>query len=161
MPLLDGPIGKVRRVTRIYIVLAVLALAACYPDLDALLPDEPPVWTGATFDYTGWGGVESPLLQGVLHITEVDSSQFTGTWEIHWAPGADSSQVVGPQVGSGVLHGVFTVGGYVGLDLSQGDSIGSVRLTAVPDAVGWHGRWGYLDSAGPRTGGAFTATLRP
>jgi hypothetical protein len=159
--MLDGPLGKTHRAITINVAFAALVLAACYPDLDALLPEVPPIWTGATFDYTGWGGSESPLLQGVLHITVVDSSQFTGTWEMHWAPGADSSLAGGLQVGSGVLHGDFTVDGYVGFDLSQGDSIGRVRVRAVPDATGWHGRWGYFGAAGPRSGGAFAATLRP
>lgn len=150
-----------RTVRSVRVALFCLAsLTTCIGGLDQLLPDEPPVWMGATFDYVSWGLPETPLLQGVLKITSVESTTFAGTWEIHWGPGADTSTFVGPQVGTGTLKGVFA-DGRVGVDLTRGDSSGSVRLLAVPDELGWHGRWGYFPAAGPRTGGAFTATLRP
>lgn len=105
--------------------------------------------------YTARGQGKSTLLQGILEVTAVDSAGFAGNWSIHWAPGADSTMMVGPQVGIGTFHGLIR-DGQAALDVSREGSAGLVRLFAVPDGREWRGRWFYLDGGVPRAGGTFT-----
>ena len=135
-----------------------LLIASCFGSLEEVIPEGPELQPSTAFTYNGWNFSGSPILSGTLTITGVDSSQFVGVWEIHWAPGADTSIVVGPQVGSGSLTGEI-VDGRAYLTLTRGDSSGAVTLNGIPDDLGWHGRWGYVRPSGLRTGGSFVATL--
>jgi len=115
--------------------------------LESLAPKEGPIAEGATFEYTAWATEVAPALKGTIEILSVDSNSFTGIWAISWAPDADTTQRVGPQIGTGVLKGVL-YGGQLGADLSSSDSAEAVRLIATPDGAGWSGRW-YYARVGP------------
>lgn len=97
-----------------------------------------------------------PLLVGTL-VLEVDSdSAIAGQWSIDWMQGADTTTVVGPQLGSGRLVGSVE-GGRVFVDLTPDFADNNVFLVA--DLMdGWLvGSWFFSGFAGPVSSGPFVA----
>jgi hypothetical protein len=128
-------------------------------------PPEPACVTNAgladvagTFAYAAFDGSGRPVLEGTLVLTPQPSLGVTGTWTIGWSAGADTTALVGPQVGSGDLVGVFA-GGQITLDLNPGFADNDVGLSGCVTVEGFAGTWSYSGIAGPVAGGTFSATF--
>jgi hypothetical protein len=114
-----------------------------------------------TYTYTAFAEDGTRLLVGtiVLHprYSRLDFEQeIEGSWTIGWAPGADTTSLVGPQVGSGVLAGVATEEG-ITLYLPQITTDSSVQLSGTVRNNEFRGEWSYTTIAGPVARGEFTA----
>ena len=147
-----------RRLSALTAILA-FALAACGSyevsepiDLD---PDR-------TYTYNAYGEDGRRLLTGtiVLHPRTARPAsfeqEFEGEWNIRWAPGADTTVMVGPQVGSGWLSGVATEDG-ITIQLPQITVDNGVVLTGTVRNNAFRGEWSVITIAGPMAGGEFTA----
>jgi hypothetical protein len=109
-----------------------------------------------SYRYLAYDSAGSLLLDGTLMLAPLDDSTLTGTWEIHWVPGADSTRPVGPQVGAGVLQGARTGDGWH-LSLTPGWADNNVDLFAVAREGHLGGDWAHSTITGPYTGGSFQA----
>lgn len=135
-----------------------LLLAAC-GDYDRSEPID--LEGERTYTYTAFAEDGTRLLVGtiVLHprYTRADFEQeIEGHWAIGWAPGADTTSLVGPQVGSGGLAGMATEEG-ITLFLPQIGIDNSVQLTGIVRNNEFSGEWSYSTIAGPAARGEFTA----
>jgi len=133
-------------------LLPLAALLACSNAGDT----EGQLRTG-TFQYTARSAGGQVLLVGQLTFTETADSTVTGTWNIRWAPGADTTSLVGPQVGSGILVGLWQ-GSALLFDLNPGNADHNVLLQAYPRPGGYAGTWDWTTFNGPRITGTFVAT---
>ncbi len=131
---------------------ALVALAACSTYPIAPAPTGP-----GEFRYVARAASGTTLLVGTLELTFPDESTVTGTWSIGWAPGADTTAEVGPQVGSGTLAGTRSETA-MALNLNPSLADHNVFLQATTTAAGFHGAWEWSTFAGPRTRGQFAAT---
>ncbi len=131
---------------------ALVALAACSTHPIAPAPTGP-----GEYRYVARATSGATLLVGTLELTFPDDSTVTGTWSITWAPGADTTAEVGPQVGNGTLVGTRS-GTTMFLDLNPGYADHNVFLQAVAIGAGFEGEWSWSTFAGPRSRGAFAAT---
>ena len=138
-----------------------LALTGCIGSLFESLPEEPPFPTGASFAYTAATYRYDTLLVGTITVLPADSGRFTGTWSLHWAPGADSTAWSVLPTGEGTLTGRITGPTQASVDLIGADTGRHILLGAFSDSAGWSGRWNYRDSLSGRPGGSFTARLLP
>jgi hypothetical protein len=109
-----------------------------------------------SYQYLAHDKAGTLLLEGTLVLARLDDSTLTGTWVIHWAPGADTTQPVGPQVGDGVLHGIHT-GNRWHLTLTPGWADNNVDLVGVAQERNLAGAWAHSIITGPYTGGSFQA----
>ena len=140
------------------LALASVALAAC-GDYD---PSEPiDLDPDRTYSYTAFAEDGTRLLVGtiVLHprySRESFEQEIEGSWTIRWAPGADTTAPVGPQVGSGALAGTATEDGIV-LYLPQITTDNNVQLTGTVRNNAFRGEWAYSSIAGQVARGEFTA----
>lgn len=110
-----------------------------------------------SYRYLAYDSAGTLLLEGQLVLAPVDDSTLTGTWVIHWAPGADTTRPVGPQVGAGILHGAHT-GARWHLTLTPGWADNNVELVGVAQEGDLAGVWAHSIITGPYTGGSFQAT---
>jgi hypothetical protein len=138
--------------------LLAIALAAC-GDSDRSEPID--LEGERTYTYTAFAENGTRLLVGtiVLHprYTRADFEQeIEGTWNIGWAPGADTTTIVGPQVGSGALVGMATEDGIV-LFLPQFTTDNTVQLSGIVRNNEFRGDWSYSSIAGTVSRGEFTA----
>ena len=131
------------------LVLLVAACSSGSPIAEGLPPDN--------VHYIGRSPAGVAVLDGRLHLDFSPDSVVSGSWEIHWLPGADTSLQVGPQVGSGRLSGQWQ-GATLVLDLNPGFADNNVILSATPVEHGWSGTWGWDTIHGIATEGNFTAT---
>jgi hypothetical protein len=140
--------------------MVLLALTGCFDSLFDTLAPEPLFATGASFAFTSMGYRADTLLVGTIDVLTADSGRFTGTWDLHWSAGADSTQYLGLRSGHGAVDG--TLGnGEASMDLVPTDSVGRLRLHAFADSLGWDGGWIYQRDSLFRRGGRFTARLLP
>jgi hypothetical protein len=108
------------------------------------------------FHYSAESATGQPLLTGRLQLDFADDSTFTGTWNIEWIPGADTTTPVGPQVGSGELVGLRH-GTTLLIQLNPTNADHNVALQAVPRGDGYSGTWEWSTFSGPRSSGRFVA----
>jgi hypothetical protein len=112
------------------------------------------------FAYRAFDGRGDLLLVGTITLQAVEDSRLAGTWEIRWAVGADTTAIVGPQVGTG------TLGGRVGpdqtlIDLNPGWADNNVYLFARTAGDGdLTGRWQHSTLIGPVAEGRFELRRR-
>lgn len=153
--------------------LAALALG-CSTVSEPLIASADRLEAG-TYRYLTTTASGESLLEGVLTIAfaadtipDEDSDQggacchwtITGTWESRWIPGADTSQEVGPQVGSGELRGAILHGeeqeGRLLLDLNPyfADNNTGFNVERVGDRL--VGTWGWTAFTGVRASGHVT-----
>jgi hypothetical protein len=95
------------------------------------------------------------LLTGTFTFDRPDDSTIGGSWSIAWAPGADTTAVVGPQVGTGQLAGALE-DDHVRIGLNPGWADNNVDLAAeqrTADRVA--GRWSHSTIIGPVAQGRF------
>jgi hypothetical protein len=111
------------------------------------------------FEYRAFDADGQLLLVGSVTLEVRGDSSITGTWEIGWAPGADRTTVVGPQVGTGTLAG--SVGAeHTWIDLNPGWADNNVFLLAsTADHGALAGQWQHSTFIGPVAEGRFE--LRP
>lgn len=136
---------------------AVALTAACD---DGPASDPLQLAGGGQFKYTANAEAGAPLLEGTFALRWSDEGSeegvVVGTWNVGWAPGADTTLGVGPQVGSGYLVGMANENG-VYLDLNPGSKFDYVRLFARVDKGTIIGDWEWTQVAGPGAGGNFRA----
>jgi len=120
-------------------------------------PAAPPALRDGSFQYAAFSESGQQVLQGRLRLTFPDEATVTGTWRIDWAPGADTTAVVGPQVGTGQLVGARH-GDTLVIELNPGNADNNVGLVAVTAGGGWQGEWEWVALTGPRSKGAFVAS---
>lgn len=106
--------------------------------------------------YTADGPSGAQALAGRLVLSFPDDTTVSGSWVISWVPGADTTALVGPQVGSGTLVG-SRLGDTLLLQLNPENADHNVGLRAVRTRAGYRGTWEWVTFAGPRTRGGFTA----
>jgi hypothetical protein len=138
---------------RVYLVPLLLLVACSGSAGEAPVSRATPA---GTFLYTALGSGGKPLLQGEIELQVGDDSTLTGSWNIHWAPGADTTTTVGPQVGTGTLNGSFRDTLLV-IQLNPNMADNNVSLLAARGTAGYTGRWEYSTIAGPTAGGGFEA----
>jgi hypothetical protein len=97
-----------------------------------------------------------PLLIGQITLDIAADSSVTGSWKLAWAPGADTTALVGPQVGTGLLAG-RQAGTSLWLDLNPGWADYNVFLQADSRHPGYAGQWYVGTITGTRSSGTFTA----
>lgn len=98
------------------------------------------------------------LLSGTVTFDVRDDSMISGSWVIAWAPGADTTAVVGPQVGAGQLGGELA-GGQVRIDLNAGWADNNVYLAAEQrTAERIAGEWAHATLLGQIAQGRFELT---
>lgn len=90
------------------LLATLLLIAAC----DSTGPSGPLVLVpGGNYTYTAYTSAGLPAVAGTIHLQLAMTTVFAppqplgGTWDTHWIPGADTTAVMGPQVGSGSLSG--------------------------------------------------------
>jgi len=107
------------------------------------------------FEYRAYDGSGRLLLVGTVTLATGEDSTLTGTWEIRWAPGADTTATVGPQVGTGTLGGRYGEE-HTLVDLNPGWADNNVYLLAE-DADEGHlaGQWQHSTLIGPAADGPF------
>jgi hypothetical protein len=119
-------------------------------------PNSGDLQSGA-FLYHARSSTGQTLLEGQIEFRVGDDSNILGSWNIRWAPGADTTLAVGPQVGSGQLSG-YLAGTDLILQLNPEMADNNVSLRATRGPRGFAGRWEWSTIAGPTAGGAFEAT---
>lgn len=134
--------------------LPLAALLAC-----AGAGGDPPtggdIESGA-FVYQARSATGQLLLEGQLEFRVGADSTIFGSWIIRWAPGADRTIAVGPQVGAGQLTGYLTgTDLFLGLNPEMRDNNVNLRATRSPQ--GMTGRWEWSTFAGLTAGGTFEA----
>ena len=135
-------------------LLPLAALLACSGSAgEAPAPDN--IYTSA-FVYHASSASGQPLLTGQIDLRVAGDSTVSGSWNIHWAPGADQSIEVGPQVGFGELTGSLS-GSDVFLHLNPGMYDNNVFLRATRGPQGLTGRWEWSTFAGVSAAGTFQA----
>ena len=139
-------------------VLLSLVIAACG---DATGPAVPlgDLSAAGRYYYFAYDDAERLVLQGTIRIQQHDDTSFAGTWAIAWAPGADTTAVVGPQVGTGDFVGRIW-DGELSVDLNPFWVDNNVYLMVERRTpFGFSGRWIYVTIAGPWTEGRFVLDL--
>lgn len=112
------------------------------------------------FEYRAYASSGSPLLVGTITLAVAPDSSLTGSWDIRRAAGADTTAIVGPQIGSGTLVG------YAGseqslINLNPGWADNNVFLMMpYPDEVPLAGQWQYSTFVGPVAQGRFELLRR-
>ena len=106
--------------------------------------------------YTADGPSGAPALAGRLVLSFPEDTTVSGSWVISWVPGADTTALVGPQVGSGTLVG-NRLGDTLLLQLNPENADHNVGLRAVRTPAGYRGTWEWVTFTGPRTHGEFSA----
>jgi hypothetical protein len=101
----------------------------------------------------------TPLLVGTLRLAVHADSTVTGTWQIDWVGGADTTAPVGPQVGHGTLSGRQIADGSVQLNLNPFYADNNVFLSATVTVAGLSGVWSWSGFAGPIANGRFQAAF--
>jgi hypothetical protein len=136
-------------------ILAALLGMGCETIIDPVFtPSREDVSGGFFYRAYGPGPQSALLLVGSVQVVVRDDSSLSGTWEIEWAPGADRSSAVGPQVGTG------SVGGQYGsehtlIDLNPGWADNNVFLVAYADGGDLTGAWYHSTLVGSVAGGRF------
>lgn len=110
---------------------------------------------GGAFEYRAFDADGHLLLVGSATLQVSRDSSIAGTWEIGWAPGADTTAVVGPQVGTGTLAG--SVGAeHTWIDLNAGWADNNVFLLArTADDGALAGQWQHSTFIGLVAEGLF------
>ena len=135
---------------RLAIVLSLLLLAC------ASTSEESAGLGTHSFRYSALSSEGKPLLTGQLAFRFIDNSTVAGTWTIGWADGADTTAVVGPQIGSGLLVGTRR-GAMLAIQLNPDYADNNVGLEAIRTSRGYAGHWVWTAITGPRTSGRFAA----
>lgn len=113
------------------------------------------------FEYRAYDPDGRLLLVGAVTLEARADSAITGTWEIGWAPGADTTAVVGPQVGTGTLAGRYD-GENTLIDLNPGWADNNVFLVAgAANGADLSGEWQHSTFIGPVAEGRFELRRRP
>jgi hypothetical protein len=140
--------------------LILLALTGCLDSLFETLPSELPFPTGASFAFVSTTYRDVPVQVGTIDVLAAEAGRFTGTWELTWSPGSDSTIYPGLHGGRGTVEGTI-FGSEAAIDLVGGDPVGTIHLGAIPDSLGWSGGWNYRPDSTVRRGGRFTARMLP
>ena len=94
---------------RTFAAATALLLAGCElfddpgPAQGSVFPD--PASLNGGFQYSAWDAQGRLAVVGTISLTVHGDTLITGVWDLEWAPGADTTAVVGPQVGTGTLVG--------------------------------------------------------
>jgi len=115
--------------------------------------------SGGHFTYSAYSTSGKKVLEGEIDLFLGTDSVVSGVWNIRWAPGADTTLKVGPQVGEGMALGYRTAEGVV-LNLNPFSADNNVVLRSLVEGGGYTltGRWTYLGFPGPLAEGRFVAT---
>lgn len=140
--------------------MVLLALSGCLDSLFESLPPDPPFPTGASFAFTSTTYRLDTVQVGTIVVLAADSGRFTGTWELAWAPAADSTPYPGLISGQGTLRGSIQ-GSQAAITLFGTDTTRRILLGAFADTAGWYGGWNYERDSLRRRGGRFTARMFP
>jgi hypothetical protein len=147
----------VRRASLAFILATAVACSGSpATPLTADLGEPGPAHLSGAYTYTAFDDRGGVLLVGRLVVEQRPDSVLVGTWEIGWAPGADTSTEVGPQVGTGKLYGSVQ-NGRPSVDLNPGWADNNVFLVGESGHREITGEWSWSTFTGPRTGGAFVA----
>jgi len=129
---------------------ASLCLSAC------VMPTESAGGLAAPYQYTARGAAGGVLVTGELTLAVTDDSIVSGSWSTRWAPGADTTSEVGPQVGHGTLAGTLHQGALL-LDLTPGNADNNAVLQGTWSGNTITGAWTWITITGPRITGSFGA----
>ncbi len=139
--------------TRPWLVCGTLvAIAGCTPAERGTITAPP----AGTYRASTAGG--RALLEGMIDLTAINDSAVVGTWQITWAPRADTTTAVGPQVGRGDLTGRRLGGQSDQFEFSLNPRAvdNNVYLLATRSDSAWYGNWVWSTIAGPVSSGRFS-----
>lgn len=122
-------------------------------------PSAPAGLRDGRLDYRGYSASGEQVLRGSIQLEFHDDTTVTGSWSIAWVAGADTTQPVGPQVGTGALVGTRH-GDTLRLELNPQFADNNVGLRAVATGSGWRGEWEWSGFPGLMSRGRFTASRR-
>jgi hypothetical protein len=131
--------------------LVTLALAALVVGCDAAPAPAPAGDLSGAYGYLARKG-GADVVAGTVQLLVQDDSSITGTWALQRVPGSDTSIAVGPQLGTGTLHGHRTASG-LWLDLNPGWADNNVFLALLAEPNTLAGTWDHSTIIGPVTGG--------
>lgn len=145
------------------IPILVLSLAACSSPKPVPAPagEEAGALGAGRYAYTASSQSGDPLVTGTLTIdsSAAAAKELSGTWDLHWAEGADTTAEVGPQLGTGRFDGIAR-GDSVAIGLNPGFADNNVNLRGAWNAGRITGSWEWDTFAGPRTRGTFVLERR-
>jgi len=134
----------------------VVATGGC---LGATAPDcidtTGPGGIGGVYGYTAADAGGAVLVNGNLVVTAGSPPAFTGSWNTYWGTTADTTALVGPQIG----QGTFTANvqdGRVVIAMNPQNVDNNVELNGCYTNDGIRGTWHFITIAGERASGAFT-----
>lgn len=137
-------------------VCTVIATGGC---LGATAPDcidaAGPGGIGGVYGYTAADAGGAVLVNGSLVVTAGTPPDFIGTWNTSRSTTADTTAVVGPQIG----QGTFTANvenGRVAIAMNPQNVDNNVELNGCYTGSGIRGTWRFITIAGERTSGTFT-----
>jgi hypothetical protein len=110
---------------------------------------------GGIFGYQASGPDGAVLVVGVLQFAPATTPPYTGTWEFDWQQGADTTAVVGPQIGSGSFTATVD-GARLMIQLNPQNADNNVGLVGCYNRTRMTGAWSFTTITGERARGAFT-----
>ncbi len=122
-------------------------------------PAAPAALRGDRLAYAAFSASGEPVLKGSIQLEFPDDTTVSGSWSIAWVAGADTTQPVGPQVGTGHLVG-SRHRDTLWLELNPNFADNNVGLRAVATHRGWRGEWFWSGFPGQMSQGLFTAARR-
>lgn len=107
------------------------------------------------FGYQARGPDGAVLVVGVLQFAPATAPPYTGTWVFDWQQGADTTTVVGPQIGSGSFTATVK-GARLVVQLNPQNADNNVGLVGCYTQSLITGNWSFSTITGERARGAFT-----
>lgn len=95
-------------------------------------------------------------MTGTLIISQIDSAQIQGSWQL---AAINNAQKTGPQNGSDSLSGVFKKGA-VSINLNPNFVDNNVVLQGTISSDGFNGKWEWIGFAGVLNSGGFNAVRK-
>lgn len=114
-----------------------------------------PVGIGGVYGYTAADVGGTTLVNGSLSVTAGAPPSYGGSWNTYWNPRADTTAVVGPQIGQGTFT-ANTDSGRIVIALNPQNVDNNVTLNGCYTGRGIRGTWHYTTIAGERASGTFT-----
>lgn len=110
---------------------------------------------GGVYGYTAADAGGAVLVNGNLVVTAGAPPDFTGNWNTFWSTTADTTVVIGPQIGQGTFTAKIE-DGRVAIAMNPLNVDNNVELNGCFTGSGIRGTWRFITIAGERASGTFT-----
>ncbi len=110
---------------------------------------------GGAYGYSAADAGGRVLVNGNLTVTQGTPPDFVGSWNTFWTPAADTTAVIGPQVGQGTFTANVESGRVV-IAMNPENADYNVVLNGCYTQHGIHGTWHFVTLTGERSSGSFS-----